>query len=72
VSNWFDVAVQQSDRVTFFATRHSAPGVVGGVIVYLSETDNVTNDVSVVIPEQNDHVLRQPIVQCSFGCRLLR
>ena len=72
VSNWFDVAVRQSDRVTFFATRHSAPGVVGGVIVYLSETDNVTNDVSVVIPEQNDHVLRQPIVQCSFGCRLLR
>jgi len=72
VSGWFDVSVQQSDRVTFFATRHSAPGVVGGVIVYLSETDNVTNDVSAVIPEQNDNALRQPIVQCSFGCRLLR
>jgi len=72
LSGWFDVAVQQSDRVTVFATRHSAPGMVGGVIVYLSETDNATNDVSVVIPEQNENALRQPIVQCSFGCRILR
>jgi hypothetical protein len=72
LSAWFDVAVQQSDRVTVFATRHAAPVMAGGVIVYLSETDNVTNDVSVVIPEQSENALRQPIVQCSFGCRVLR
>lgn len=73
VSGWLDAAsLQPNDRVAFFANRHSAPGLSGGVIVYLSETDNVTNDVTAVIPEQNDHVLRQPIVQCSFGCNLLR
>lgn len=70
LSDWFGTA-QKNDRIEFFASHHSAPRLPGGAIVYLAETDNVTNDVSVVVPEQHDHALEQPIVQCAFGCGLL-
>lgn len=43
----------------------------GGAIVYLAETDNVTNDVSLIIPQQHDTALEQPIVQCGDFCNVM-
>jgi hypothetical protein len=71
LSDWFSVPPQRNDRVSFFAAHRSAPRLPGGAIVYLSETDNVTNDVTVVVPAGGAQVLDQPIVNCSIGCGLL-
>lgn len=68
---WFGALAQKNDRLLIGASHRSAALLPGGVILYLAETDNVTNDVSLVIPEQHLSALSQPVVQCAIRCILL-
>lgn len=71
IAAWFKTPPQPGDRIQISVGRRSDQ-LNGGAIVYIAETDNVTNDVALLIPRQPDNQLLSPIVQCgTSGCNFL-
>ena len=52
IDSWFGDLQQPGDRIEFFIVpeSESLSRTAGGAIVYLAETDNSTNDVSIITP----------------------
>jgi len=66
LGSWFGDQQQPGDNILFFVARNGQLDWVSGAIVFLAETDNATNDVSIIIPERIETV-RQPVIACSSG-----
>ncbi len=71
IADWFSVPIAAGDTLTFDAYRNSHQFLPGGAIVYLAETDNKTNDVSIVVPYRDPFSTIPPVVTCSIGCSFL-
>jgi len=71
LADWFGDQVHAGDSLVFEARRNSNPALAGGAIVYLAETDNKTNDVSIVVPQRDPFMVTPPIVSCHAGCSFL-
>lgn len=65
LSSWFNDVQQPGDTILFLV-RPSSTLWPGGAIVFLAETDNVTNDVTIVSPTE-PQTLSQPLVVCAIG-----
>jgi hypothetical protein len=71
IADWFGVPIAAGDTLTFDAYRNSHTFLPGGAIVYLAETDNKTNDVSIVVPYRDPFSTIPPTVACKIGCSFL-
>jgi hypothetical protein len=71
IADWFSVPIAAGDTLTFDARHNAHPDLPGGAVVYLAETDNKTNDVSIVVPYRDPFSTIPPIVTCSIGCSFL-
>lgn len=67
LSSWFSDVQQPGDTILFSIQRTGSFGWAAGSIVFLAETDNTTNDVSIVLPRQKVDTLNQPVIVCSVG-----
>jgi hypothetical protein len=72
LSSWFNDLQQPGDTILFFVHPSSTVSWTAGAIVLLGETDNVTNDVTIVSPTELQ-TLSQPVVVCAngHGCSVL-
>jgi len=72
LGSWFDDLQQPGDSILFFVYASSSSPWTAGAIVLLGETDNVTNDVTIVTPTEL-RTLSQPVVVCAngYGCSVL-
>lgn len=72
LSSWFNDLQQPGDSILFFVYPSSSFAWTAGAIVFLAETDNVTNDVTIVSPTELQ-TLSQPVVVCAngHGCSVL-
>ena len=66
LSTWFDDQQQPGDTIEFVISRTSGQEWVSGAIIFIAETDNVTNDLTILTP-QTIGTLQQPIIACSSG-----
>lgn len=71
IADWFGVPIAAGDALLFDAHHNSHPALPGGAIVYLAETDNKTNDVSIVVPYRDPFTAIPPLVTCRIGCSFL-
>ena len=72
LGDWFSVPLAAGDSLLFDARRTShGPSLPGGAIVYLAETDNKTNDVSIVVPYRDPFDVIPPLVSCRSVCSFL-
>jgi hypothetical protein len=71
LGSWFNDLQQPGDSILFLV-RPSSSTWTAGAIVFLAETDNVTNDVTIVSPAELQ-TLSQPVVVCAngYGCSVL-
>jgi hypothetical protein len=69
LSSWFNDLQQPGDSILFLVRPFSSSAWAAGAIVILAETDNVTNDVTLVSPAEVQ-TLTQPVVVCAmaYGC----
>ena len=72
LGSWFDDLQQPGDSILFVVRPESSSTWTAGAIVFLAETDNVTNDVTIVSPTELQ-TLSQPVVVCAngYGCSVL-
>lgn len=72
LSSWFDDLQQPGDSILFLVRPSSSSTWTAGAIVFLAETDNLTNDVTIVSPTELQ-TLSQPVVVCAigYGCSVL-
>jgi hypothetical protein len=66
LSSWFNDMQQPGDSIEFIIRPSSAFSWTAGAIIFFSETDNTTNDVTIVAPAIPQS-LNQPVVVCAFG-----
>ena len=69
--DWFGDLVAPGDAILLDATHESRPSLPGGAIVYLAETDNTTNDVTLIVPQRDPTDTTPPIVACRSFCSFL-
>lgn len=69
--DWFGDLVAAGDAIVLEATRDSGAGLPGGAIVYLAETDNTTNDVTLTVPQHDTVDVMPPVAVCRIGCSFL-
>lgn len=65
LSSWFQDQQQPGDTIEFFSFPSGSPRL-GGAIVFLAETDNATNDVTILSPT-DIQTIRQPLIVCANG-----
>ena len=72
LSSWFNDLQQPGDTILFLVRPSSSSTWIAGAIVFLAETDNVTNDVTIVSPTELQ-TLSQPVIVCGsgHGCSVL-
>lgn len=66
LSTWFGDQQQPGDTIEFIISRTSGQEWVSGAIIFIAETDNATNDLTILTP-QTIGTLQQPIIACSSG-----
>ena len=66
LSSWFNDRQQPGDSMLFLVHTPDSFGGRAGAIVLLAETDNTTNDVTIVSPTDVD-TIKQPVILCSSG-----
>jgi hypothetical protein len=66
LGSWFNDLQQPGDSILFLVRPGSSSSWTAGAIVFLAETDNVTNDVTIVSPTELQG-LSQPVVVCTIG-----
>jgi hypothetical protein len=71
LSSWFNDLQQPGDSILFLIRPTSTSIWTAGAIVLFAETDNTTNDVTIVSPTELD-TLSQPAIVCAigFGCSM--
>ncbi|HJW92517.1 MAG TPA: hypothetical protein VJ901_02765 [Thermoanaerobaculia bacterium] len=69
LGSWFNDQQQPGDTIEFIINPGSW---AAGAIVYFAETDNTTNDVTIVSPA-DIQLLNQPMIACAngYGCSVL-
>ncbi len=72
LSSWFNDLQQPGDSILFFVRPSSSSIWTAGAIVFFAETDNTTNDVTIVSPTEVQ-TLSQPAIVCAggYGCSVL-
>jgi len=72
LSSWFRDLQQPGDSILFFVRPSSNSIWTAGAIVFFAETDNTTNDVTIVSPTELQ-TLSQPAIVCAsgYGCSVL-
>jgi len=72
LSSWFNDLQQPGDTILFFVRPSSNSIWTAGAIVFFAETDNTTNDVTIVSPTELQ-TLSQPAIVCAsgYGCSML-
>lgn len=66
LGSWFGDLQQPGDSIEFISRPNSVSVWPGGAIVFFAETDNTTNDVTIVSPT-HAQTLSQPVVVCAIG-----
>jgi hypothetical protein len=66
LASWFNDQQQPGDRILFLIRPASGSLWTAGAIVFFAETDNTTNDVTIVSPT-DVQTLNQPVVACALG-----
>lgn len=72
LSTWFNDLQQPGDSILFLVRPSSNSTWTAGAIVFFAETDNTTNDVTIVPPAEVP-TLSQPAIVCAigYGCSVL-